>query len=59
MFYFYGINYSCGVMILIKDDLEFNFKLFVLDVEGCYILMDVIVQGLDFLFVNIYVFNKV
>lgn len=43
MFYFYGINYSCGVMILIKDDLEFNFKLFVLDVEGCYILMDVIV----------------
>ena len=55
----HGTNHSCGVMILIKDDLEFNLKSSVLDAEGRYILMDATVQGSDFLFVNIYAPNKV
>lgn len=59
MFYSHGTNHSCGVMILIKDDLEFNLKSSVLDAEGRYILMDATVQGSDFLFVNIYAPNKV
>ena len=59
MIYSHGTNHSCGVMILIKDDLEFNLKSSVLDAEGRYILMDATVQGSDFLFVNIYAPNKV
>ena len=57
-FYSYGTNHSCGVMILIKDDLEFEFKSSVLDTKG-YILIDATLQGSDFLLVNIYAPNKV
>ena len=46
-------------MILIKDDLEFEFKSSVLDTKGRYILIDAIVQGSDLLLVNIYAPNKV
>ena len=59
MIYSHGTNHSCGVMIFIKDYLEFNLKSSVLDAEGRYILMDATVQGSDFLFVNIYAPNKV
>ena len=58
-FYSHGTNNSCGVMILIKDDLEFEFKSSVLDSKGRYILIDTTVQGSDFLLVNIYAPNKV
>ena len=41
MIYSHGTNHSCGVMILIKDDLEFNLKSSVLDTEGRYVLLDI------------------
>ena len=46
-------------MILIKDDLEFEYKSSVLDTNGRYILIDATVEGSDFLLVNIYAPNKV
>ena len=58
-FYSHGIIHSCGVMILIKHDLEFEVKSSVLDTKGRYILIDATVQGSDFLLVNIYALNKV
>ena len=60
-FYSHGTNPSCGMMLLIKDDLEFEIKSSVLDTKGRYILIDttVQVQGSDFLLVNIYAPNKV
>ena len=58
-FYSHGTNHSCGVMILIKDDLEFEVKSAVSDSKGRYILIDATVQGSDFLLVNIYAPNKV
>ena len=58
-FYSHGTNHSCGVMILIKDDLEFEYKSSVLDTNGRYILIDATVQGSDFLLVNMYAPNKV
>ena len=58
-FYSHGTNRSCGVMILIKGDLEFEVKSSVLDSKGRYILIDATVQGSDFLLVNIYAPNKV
>ena len=59
VFYSHGTNHSCGVMILIKDDVEFEYKSSVLDTNGRYILIDATVQGSDFLLVNIYAPNKV
>ena len=41
-FYSHGTNHSCGVMILIKDDLEFEFKSS--DTKGRYILIDASVR---------------
>ena len=48
-FYPHGTNHSYGVMILIKDDLEFEFKSSFLDTKGRYILIDASVQGSDVL----------
>ena len=59
VFYSHGTNHSCGVMILIKDDVEFEYKSSVFDTNGRYILIDATVQGSDFLLVNIYAPNKV
>ena len=59
VFYSHGTNHSCGVMILIKDDVEFEYKSSVLDTNGRYILIDATVEGSDFLLVNIYAPNKV
>ena len=59
MFYSHGTNHSCGVMILIKDDLKFDLKSSVLDTEGRYILINATVHGSDYLFPNIYAPNKV
>ena len=60
MFYSHGTNHSRGVMILIKDDLEFDLKsFFFLDPDGRYILINAAVQGSDYLFVNIYAPNTV
>ena len=58
-FYSHGTNHSCGMMLLIKDDLEFEVKSSVLDTKGRYILIDATVQGSEFLLVNIYAPNKV
>ena len=49
LFCSHGTNHSCGVMILIKDDLKFEFKSSVLDTNGRYILINATVQGSDFL----------
>ena len=47
VFYSHGTNHSHGVMILIKDDFEFDLKSFVLDPDGRYILINAAVQGSD------------
>ena len=59
MFYSHGTNHSRGVMILIKDNLEFELKSSVLVTEGRCILINATVQGSDYLFANIYAPNKV
>ena len=59
MFFSHGTNHSRGVMILIKDNLEFELKSCVLDTEGRYILINATVQGSDYLFPNFYAPNKV
>lgn len=55
----HGSNLSCGVMILVRSDLDFSLKSVNLDTEGRSIIMEAEVQGSLFLFVNIYAPNKV
>ena len=52
-------SHSCGVMILIRDDLDFKLNLARSDDNGRYIIMEAEVQGSSFLFVNIYALNSV
>ena len=59
LFFSHGTNHSCGVMILVRNDLEFNLKTIQVDNEGRYITMEAEVQSSNFLFVNIYAPNKV
>ena len=55
----HGSNHSCGVMILLRSDLDISIKSVNLDSEGRSIIMEADVQGSLFLFVNIYAPNKV
>ena len=58
-FFAHGSNHSCGVMILVRSDLEFNPRTISCDDEGRSIIIEAEVQGSPFLFVNIYAPNKV
>ena len=59
LYFSHGSNHSCGVMILVRDDLDFKLKLVRSDDNGRYIIMEAEVQGSSFLFVNIYAPNSV
>lgn len=59
LYFSHGSNHSCGVMILVKDDLDFKLNLLSSDAKGRYIIMEAEVQGSSFLFVNIYAPNNV
>ena len=59
LFFSHGTNHSCGVMILVRNDLEFNLKTIQVDNEGRYLTMEAEVQSSNFLFVNIYAPIKV
>ena len=59
LFYSHGTNHSCGVVVLVRSDLDFNLKSVDADTQGRYVVMEADVQGSDFLFVNVYAPNKV
>lgn len=59
MFFAHGSNRSCGVLVLVKDDLEFEMKLALIDDKGRFILLEATVQGNDCIMGNIYAPNKV
>jgi len=56
-FFSHVTNHSCGVMVLVRSDLDFKLKSVEVDNEGRYIIMEADVQSSNFLFVNIYVPN--
>lgn len=53
------VNHSCGVLVLVRDDLEFKLNSSRTDDKGRFILIYATVQGSQFLFVNVYSPNKV
>ena len=59
LYFSHGYNHSCGVMILVRDDLDFKLNLARFDDNGRYIIMEAEVQRSSFLFVNIYAPNSV
>ena len=58
MFFSHGSEHSRGVLILIKNSLEFELISVRSDKEGRFIFLEAFVQGQKFLFVNIYTPNK-
>ena len=59
LFFSHGTCHSCGVMVLVRGDLDFNLISIRTDDEGRYIVLEAEVQGANFLLVNVYVPNKV
>ena len=59
LYFSHASNKSCGVMILVREDLDFKLSLVHSDDNGRYIIMDAEVQGSSFLFVNICTPNSV
>ena len=49
-----GSNRSCGVLILVRESLEFNLKSKLTDEYGHYILLNATVQGCNYIMGNIY-----
>ena len=59
LFFSHGTNHSCGVMALVRSDLDFEVKSINVDNEGRYLITEAEVQGSAYLLVNIYAPNKV
>ena len=59
LFFSHGTNRSCGVMALVRSDLDFKLNSVNADNEGRYLIIEAEVQSSAFLLVNIYAPNKV
>ena len=58
MFVSHGTGHSKGVLILVKDHLDFKLQSVKVDLQGRYILLEAIIQDSPFLLLNIYAPNK-
>ena len=58
MFFSHGTGHSKGVLILVKDQLEFKLQSIKVDSQSRYILLEAIIQDSPFLLLNIYAPNK-
>ena len=58
MFFSHGSEHSRGVLILVKNSLEFELKSVRHDSQGRFLLLEAIVQDQKFVFLNIYAPNK-
>ena len=55
----HGSNHSCGMVTLIRKDLDFEDESCLCDPVGRFIILNVTVLGVKYLFANIYATNKV
>ena len=58
MFFSHGTGHSMGVLILVKEQLDFQLQLIKVDSQGRYILLEAMIQDSPFLLLNIYAPNK-
>ena len=59
MFFAHGSNHSCGVITLIRNDLDFEEESCKCNQNGRFIILNASVQGVKYVFTNIYAPNKV
>ena len=59
MFFAHGSNHSCGVIILVRNDLDFEEESCKCDQNGRFIILNASVQGVKYVLANIYAPNKV
>ena len=57
-FFSHGASHSRGVIILVREHLDFKVKSIHVDDLGRFIIIDTLIQDLPFLLVNIYAPNK-
>ena len=53
IYFAHGSNRSCGVLILVKDSLEYDLKCILADDNGRYILLNATVQAVATIFLAI------
>lgn len=58
LYFSHGSNHSCGVMVLVRGDLDFELISINSDDDGRSIVMEAVVQESSYLFVNIYAPNR-
>ena len=58
MFFSHGTGHSKGVLILVRDHLDFKLQSVKVDSQGRYILLEATIQDSPFLLLNIYAPNK-
>ena len=58
MFFSHGSAHSRGVLVLVKDQLDFNLQLLKVDEQGRSILLEATIQDSPFLLLNVYTPNK-
>ena len=58
MFFSHGSNHSRGVLVLIKDNLDFKIHSSKVDSRGRYIFLDAYIQDSPYFLLNIYAPNK-
>ena len=57
-FFSHGTNHSRGILILIKDQLDFRLQSLKVDSQGRYVLLEALIQDSPFALLNIYAPNK-
>ena len=57
-FFSHGTNHSRGVLILVKDQLDFRLQSLKVDSQGRYVLLEALIQDSPFALLNIYAPNK-
>ena len=57
-FFSHGTNHSRGVLILVKDQLDFKLQSLKVESQGRYVLLEALIQDSPFALLNIYAPNK-
>ena len=58
MYYSHGSNHSNGVLVLIREPLQFDLKSVRKDSHGRFVIVEALVQDYPALFINIYAPHK-
>ena len=58
MFFSHGSSHSRGVLVLVRDNLDFQMRSIKVDSQGRYVFLEVSIQDSPYFLLNIYAPNK-